>query len=54
MDFDAIKFAYNDYKRRKKIFNPEKSYKPFLKISGLIIFIIIIVWMIHDFIKFSH
>lgn len=47
---NAVKFAYMDYRRRKRM--QRNDYRSVLKISGLVIFILIIAWMIHDLIKF--
>lgn len=47
-------FIYKDYFRKKKRNRKNfSSAKTMLKVTGAIIFLFILVWLIHDFIYFS-
>ncbi|MBV6480234.1 MAG: hypothetical protein HGGPFJEG_03087 [Ignavibacteria bacterium] len=48
-NYKAIAFAYRDYKRRRKLnYRRKHGFRRFLKLVGLILFIAIIIWLIHD------
>lgn len=55
LSLEAAKFAYQDYKRRKKYsFRSRRGrVKTFLKVSGIIVFIVLVTWLVYDFVRFA-
>ncbi len=51
-EINAFKFALNDYRRRRRLYRSRKTARKVLRIIGLVLFLLLILWLIHDTIKF--